>query len=238
MKNYSLGLDFGTLSVRAVIIDTESGEEKATSVSEYAHGVMSSKFIDGSLLPQGYALQHPRDYLESMFSVIAECLEKSGVDPALITGIGVDFTASTVLPVMEDGTPLCFTEEFRNIPHAYVKLWKHHAAQKEADEINALAEKTNAPWLKRYGGTISCEWLFPKVLEVLKEAPDVYNSTARFIEAGDWIVWMLTGKESHSVCAAGFKAIWNEEYGYPDKEFLRALHPDFENVTESKFLKK
>ena len=237
MSKYSLGLDFGTLSVRADLVDIESGEEMASSVSEYAHGIISTKFLDGSSLPADYALQHPRDYLDSMLFVIREAIEKSGIDPALIVGVGVDFTASTVLPVFEDGTPLCFTKEFKNVPHAYVKLWKHHATQKEADEINELAKKTDAPFLKRYGGTISCEWLFPKVLQVLKEAPGVYASTTRFVEAGDWIVWMLTGKETHSVCQAGFKAMWDSESGYPDKEFLKRLHPELENVTDTKISK-
>jgi hypothetical protein len=154
---------------------------------------MSSFFIDGSKLPSDYALQHPQDYLDSMISAIRECIERSGISPELIIGVGVDFTASTVLHVTEDGTPLCFTEKFKNTPHAYVKLWKHHAAQQEADDINRLANSTNAEWIKRYGGTISCEWLFPKVLQVLREAPEVYDRTFRFIEAGDWIVWMLTG---------------------------------------------
>ena len=234
MSKYSLGLDFGTLSVRAVIVDIENGNEMATAVSEYAHGIMSSFFIDGSELPSDYALQHPQDYLDSMISAIRECIERSGISPELIIGVGVDFTASTVLPVTEDGTPLCFTEKFKHTPHAYVKLWKHHAAQKEADDINRLAKSTNAEWIKRYGGTISCEWLFPKVLQVLREAPEVYDRAFRFIEAGDWIVWMLTGKESRSVCTTGFKALWDEECGYPDSAFLKALHPSLENVTKTK----
>ena len=238
MSKYSLGLDFGTLSVRAVIIDIETGEEMAAAVSEYAHGIMSSVFLDGTELPADYALQHPQDYLDSMISVIRECIDRSGISPELIIGVGVDFTASTVLPVTEDGTPLCFTEKFKNTPHAYVKLWKHHAAQNEADDINRLAKETDAKWIKRYGGTISCEWLFPKVLEILHEAPEVYDSSFRFVEAGDWIVWMLTGNESHSVCTTGFKALWDEECGYPDSEFLKALHPSLENVTKTKISDK
>lgn len=237
MSKYSLGLDFGTLSARAIIIDVLTGEEMATSICDYKHGVMSEKFIDDSSLPDNYALQHPMDYLDSMFFVIKDCVEKSKIDTNDIIGIGVDFTASTVMPVLENGTPLCFTEKFKHTPHAYVKLWKHHAAQTEADEINALAKKTEAPWLNRYGGTISSEWLFPKVLQVLKETPEVYENTFRFIEAGDWIVWMLTGKETHSVCTTGFKALWDEEEGYPDKEFLKALNPDFENVVGTKISK-
>ena len=234
MNKYSLGLDFGTLSVRAVLLNLENGEVKATSVSEYAHGIMSTTFLDGSPLPDAYALQHPRDYLDAMIAVITDCLSASDVPPACITGIGVDFTASTVLPVLEDGTPLCFTKEFENEPHAYVKLWKHHAAQAEADAINGLAKRTEAPWLDRYGGTISCEFLFPKVLEILNKAPAVYDRTFRFIEAGDWIVWMLTGKETHSVCTTGFKAMWDEKNGYPDDTFFTALHPALHGIIGTK----
>ena len=233
MSKYSMGIDFGTLSARAVIVDIETGEEKATAVSKYAHGVMSKELL-GLPLPADYALQHPKDYLDSLFVTIKECIERSGVDSADITGIGVDFTASTVLPVTEDGTPLCFLDEYKNEPHAYVKLWKHHASQKEADAINALAKETGAPWIARYGGIISSEWLFPKVLQILRENEQIYNRTFRFIEAGDWIVWQLTGVETHSVCTTGFKAIWSEEDGYPDKEFLKKLDPRLENIVGDK----
>jgi len=234
MHKYSLGIDFGTLSARAVIVDINKKEEVATSVMDFEHGVMSEKFVDGSLLPADYALQHPKDYLDCLYFVIKDCIEKSGIDSTDIIGIGVDFTASTVMPVTHCGTPLCFSDDFKNNPHAYVKLWKHHGAQKEADEINDLAKKTNADWLKKYGGTISSEWLFPKILQILKEAPDVYNKTFRFVEAGDWVVWHLTGKETHSVCTTGFKAMWDEETGYPDKDFLKALHPELENIIGDK----
>lgn len=234
MHKYSLGIDFGTLSARAVIVDINKKEEVATSVMDFEHGVMSEKFVDGSLLPADYALQHPKDYLDCLYFVIKDCIEKSGIDSTDIIGIGVDFTASTVMPVTHCGTPLCFSDDFKNNPHAYVKLWKHHGAQKEADEINDLAKKTNADWLKKYGGTISSEWLFPKILQILKEAPDVYNKTFRFVEAGDWVVWHLTGKETHSVCTTGFKAMWDEETGYPDKDFLKALHPELENIVGDK----
>ena len=234
MSKYSLGIDFGTLSARAVIVDTETKNEVATSVMDYTHGVMSEKFVDGSSLPADYALQHPKDYLDCLYFVIKDSNKKSGIDAKDIIGVGVDFTASTVMPVTNDGTPLCFCDEFKNTPHAYVKLWKHHGAQKEADRINALSKEMNIPWIKKYGGTISSEWLFPKVLQVLNEAPYVYNSAFRFIEAGDWIVWQLTGTETHSVCTTGFKAMWDDETGYPDKEFLKALHPEFENIVGDK----
>ena len=234
MSKYSMGIDFGTLSGRAVIIDIETGEEMATSVLEFSHGVMSEKFINGEALPADYALQHPQDYLDTLYFIIKDCLEKSGVDAADIIGIGVDFTASTVMPVTADGEPVCFLEKYKNDPHAYVKLWKHHAAQSEADEMNTLARQMGEPWIDRYGGTISCEWLWPKVLNILREDEEVYNDTARFIEAGDWMVWQLTGNETHSVCTTGFKGTWSDECGYPSKDFLKALDPRLENIVGDK----
>lgn len=234
MSKYSMGIDFGTLSARAVIVDIETGVEIAEAVKVYEHGVISDTFIDGTPLPKDYALQHPNDYLECLYFTIKQCIEKSNIDTSDIIGVGVDFTASTVLPVDEKGDPLCFSDEFKNNPHAYVKLWKHHAAQKEADDINRLAKSMNEPWLERYGGAISSEWLFPKVLQVLREDETLYNKTYRFIEAGDFIVWKLTGKESHSVCTTGFKAMWNEEDGYPDKKFLKALDERLENIVGDK----
>ena len=139
MSKYSMGIDFGTLSARAIIVDIETGEEKATAVSKYEHGIMA-KDLMGLPLPADYALQHPKDYIDSLIFVVTECLAKADIDSADIIGIGVDFTSTTLLPVTKDGTPLCFSEKYKNEPHAYVKLWKHHAAQKEADEIIKAAE--------------------------------------------------------------------------------------------------
>ena len=229
-----MGIDFGTLSCRTVIVNIDTGKEIAASVKEYEHAVMAYYLPCGKKLPADYALQHPQDYLDNLFFKIKDCIENSKIDASDIIGVGVDFTASTILPVDKDSTPLCFFEKFKSNPHAYVKLWKHHAAQPEADIINKLAKDTNQPWLKQYGGTISSEWQFPKILQIVKESPEVYNETFRFIEAGDWIVWKLTGVETHAICAAGFKAIWSEEAGYPDKSFLKTLHPDLENIAETK----
>ena len=231
-----MGIDYGTLSARTVIADIETGEEMASSVMEYAHGVMSSKLNDDILLPPDFALQHPADYIEVLLFTIKDCIEKSGVNPCDIIGVGVDFTASTILPVDEDGAPLCFKDEFKNNPHAYVKLWKHHAAQKEADDINRVLE--NDELLKKYGGTISCEWLFPKVLQILREDENLFNKTARFIEAGDFIVKFLTGCDSCSVCGAGFKGMWDEVFGYPSKEILKKLDPRLENIIGDKIYDK
>src|SRR5690606_36345258 len=127
------------------------------------------------------------------------------VDPASIVGIGIDFTSCTILPVKADGTPLCTLPEWRDEPHAWVKLWKHHASQPQADEINELARRTGQSWLARYGGTISSEWFFSKVLQTLEEAPEVYHAAERIIEAADWIVWRLCGVETRNTCTAGYK---------------------------------
>lgn len=234
MKRYAMGIDYGTLSARTVLVDIDTEEEVASAVMEYPHGVISDTFLDGKKLPPDYALQHPADYLEVLDCTVTKVLQKSKVPPEEIVGIGVDFTASTILPVTQDGTPLCFLKEFQNRPHSYVKLWKHHAAQKEAEEINRIARERREPWLKRYGGIVSSEWMLPKVWQILKEDEGVYDKTYRFIEAADWLVWQLTGKETHSACTAGFKALWSKKDGYPCSDFFKALDPRMEHIIGDK----
>ncbi|MBO4897707.1 MAG: ribulokinase [Clostridia bacterium] len=230
MTKYSIGLDFGTLSGRAVLVNLENGEEAAESIYEYPHAVMTESLHGKVPLEDDWALQDPKDYLEVLSHTIPDVLRKSGVRPEDVTGVGVDFTSCTILPVLSDGTPLCFKEEYKNCPHAYVKLWKHNAAQKQADKINSLGEK----WLKRYGGKTSAQWTFAKILQVLEENEEIYRKADRFIEAADWIVWQLTGKERRSSCTAGYKALWSKKDGYPGKEFFKKLNPKMENVIEEK----
>jgi len=233
-KKYALGMDFGTLSVRVLLINLENGEETAVSVKNYAHGVMDRCLPCGKKLPADYALQHPSDYTDSMISAIKEVLDISGVNPDEIAGIGVDFTACTVIPVRNDGTPLCLEEKYKNEPHAYVKLWKHHSAAAYADKMAEIAESRKESFLKYYSGKISSEWLIPKIWEILDENEALYNDADKFIEAGDWITWMLTGKETRNACCAGYKATWNAGDGYPSKDFLKALDPRLENLVEDK----
>ena len=121
-------------------------------------------------------------------------LAETGVDPAEVVGVGIDFTSCTMLPTTADGTPLCRLHGLRRDPHAWVKLWKHHAAQPEADLINAVAAERGEPWLARYGGKISSEWFIAKSLQILREAPEVYARADRLIEGADWAVWQLTGR--------------------------------------------
>jgi L-ribulokinase len=172
--------------------------------------------------------------LDVLSNTIPDILNKSGVSADDVIGIGIDFTACTILPVMNDGTPLCFLDEYKNNPHSYVKLWKHHSAQDKANRLNEIASNMGEEWLQRYGGKISSEWLFPKVWQILDEDPEIYNKTDKFIEAIDWVVWQLTGKETRNSCTAGYKAIWNKKDGYPNKAFFRALDPRLKNVVEEK----
>lgn len=237
MKTYTIGIDFGTLSGRCVLVDCESGQEIAQSVCDYAHGVMDETLPNGKKLPPLFALQHPADYLEVVKTTVREVLIKSGIAPEQVKGIGIDFTACTVLPVDANGTPLCMLPEFEDEPHAYVKLWKHHAAQPEADELNALAEKRNESWLKAYGGRISSEWALPKLLETLRNAPQVYEKTARFMEAADWLVSKLIGEEIHSLPFAGYKGLYHKGE-YPSNAFMTALDKGLDGVVGTKLSEK
>ena len=234
MKKYVIGLDFGTLSGRAILVDTANGQEIAEAVYEYPHGVMDACLPSGKELPPMFALQHPLDYIEAIRFTVPAVLQKANVSPDAVVGMGIDFTASTVLPVDQEGTPLCLLPDLTDEPHAYVKLWKHHAAEPQANEINALAESRGEAWLANYGGSVSCEWMLPKILEILRNAPDIYARTARFTEAGDWLSRVLTGKETHSAVFAGYKALWNSESGFPSDDFFKALDPRLGGIVGSK----
>ena len=234
MSKYSIGVDFGTLSGRAVLVDVRNGEDLASSTYEYPHGVMDSVLPTGMKLGHDYALQHPQDYVDVLYHTIPDVLKKSGVNSNDVIGIGTDFTACTVLPVLADGTPLCFLEDLKSEPHAYVKLWKHHAAQDHANRLNEIAENMAEPWLKNYGGKISSEWSIPKLWQVLEEAPEIYEQMDRWVEAADWIIWQLTGIYMANSCTAGYKAMYNKTTGYPNKAFFAALDPRLENVVAEK----
>ncbi len=234
MSKYSIGVDYGTLSGRALIVNVETGEELASSVYEYPHSVMSETLPCGKKLGFDWALQHPQDYLDVLYNTIPEVLKQSSVSADDVVGIGLDFTACTILPAKRDGTPLCFLPEYKSEPHAYVKLWKHHAAQAQANKLNEIAEARNETWLKNYGGKISSEWAIPKIWQVLDEAPEIYDAADTFIEAADWVVWQLCGKENRNSCCAGYKEMWNKKTGYPSNDFFKALDPGLENVVDEK----
>jgi L-ribulokinase len=235
VASYAIGVDFGTGSGRAILVDVADGRQLATAVSEYLHGVIDDVLpLDGRrvVLPPDWALQDPEDYIRVFRETIPAVLRESGIDPADVVGVGIDFTACTILPTTADGTPLAVIPEFRANPHAWVKLWKHHAAQPDADRINAVAEATNQPWLDRYGGRISSEWFFSKALQILDEAPEIYAAADRIIEGGDWVVWRLTGVETRNAAAAGYKALWSKRDGFPDASYFAALDPRLAGVVD------
>ncbi|KAD4060610.1 ribulokinase [Arthrobacter yangruifuii] len=231
---YVVGIDYGTLSGRAVVIRVEDGEEMGSAVCTYRHGVMDTVLAATSEpLPPDWALQVPADYIEVLRQAVPAAVQAAGVAPESIIGVGTDFTACTMVPVTADGTPLNELPGLRDRPHAYVKLWRHHAAQAQADRINRLAEERRETWLPRYGGLISSEWEFAKALQVLEEDPALYGLMDHWVEAADWIVWQLTGSYVRNACSAGYKGIL-QDGAYPDRSFLAALNPGFAGFVEEK----
>ncbi len=238
---FTVGVDFGTLSGRAVVVRVADGAEVASAVHDYPHAVMDSSLTAGLAaqsgqpvpLPADWALQVPRDYVEVLQQAVPAAVRAAGISPEQVIGIGTDFTACTVLPVQADGTPLCELPEFADRPHAYVKLWRHHAAQPHADRINELAHARREPWISRYGGLISSEWEFAKGLQLLEEDREVYDRMDHFVEAADWVVWQLSGRYLRNACTAGYKGIY-QDGRYPDRDFLAALNPDFAGFAQDK----
>ena len=231
---YVIGVDFGTLSARALLVEVESGRSIAEYTSEYRHAVLDSVLPSGKPLPLGTALQVPGDYVESLSLSVRGVVKNAGVSPSDVIGLGIDFTASTMLPIAEDGTPLCETDKYKDNLHAYVKLWKHHTATKEAEEITALAKKMDERFIYASGGKLSAELMIPKVIETLRCAPEVYADAHRFVEAADWLSLVLTGKETRSPAFAGYKAGWTLDGGYPSNEFFTALDSRLDGFTDTK----
>lgn len=229
-----VGVDYGTLSGRAVVVRVADGEELGSAVHEYAHGVVDEVLPStGERLPPEWALQVPADYVEVLRTAVPQALSAAGIDPSQVVGIGVDFTSSTLVPVTEDGTPLCELDAFAGRKHAYVKLWKHHAAQSQATRITALAQARDESWLARYGGLVSSEWQFAKGLQLYEEDRELYDAAWRLVEAADWIVWQLGGSYGKNACSAGYKG--NLQDGtYPGADFLEALSEGFGDFVTSK----
>lgn len=231
-RSYSIGLDYGTNSVRTVIVDTADGREIATAVWNYANGT------EGVILARdpNLARQHPADYIIGAEQTITKALALAkrsvkGFTPAEIIGIGVDTTGSTPLPVDVQGRPLALTSRFRKNPAAMAWLWKDHTGVAEAAEITELARKLRPQYLAKCGGTYSSEWFFSKILRCLRTSPEIFEAAALWVECADWIPAMLTGTEAPDqitvgICAAGHKAMYADEWGgYPDAEFLSKLDP-------------
>jgi L-ribulokinase len=235
MAKYALGVDFGTESARALLVDVANGREVATHVVKYPHGVIGEALPTGPKLGKDWALQHPDDWVYTLAKSVRAVLKASKAKPEEVIGIGIDFTACTMLPVSADGTPFCTLPKYAKNPNAWPKLWKHHAAQAQADRINAMARRLGCDFLDRYGGKLSSEWMYAKSLQILEEAPEIYNEAARLIEGADWIVWQMTGVEKRNACTAGYKAAFEPKTkSYPPKEFFAAVNPAWANLVEEK----
>jgi L-ribulokinase len=257
-----LGLDFGTESVRAIVVDRRGGTAGA-AVAGYRHGQIVTGSDAAVRLfeqppPHTYALQHPWDWIESSAAATREAVVKAGVGADAIAGIGVDFTSCTMLPCTAEGRPVCLAWEpgpgketspprsgLAADPHAWPKLWKHHGALEQAERINDIARGRDETWLACYGGTVGLEWFFPKMLEVIERSPHVAEAAEVWLEGGDWLVWQLVGAPwlggttppaelARSTCQAGYKALWSAARGYPSQEFLRAVHPKLAEAAREK----
>ena len=229
---YTIGLDYGTNSVRALIVNVANGAEVAAAVWTYAHGTQGVVLARDPNL----ARQHPADYLKGAEITIKQALataKKSvkGFSASQVIGIGVDTTGSTPLPVDANGQPLVFQKKYANNPAALAWLWKDHTSVNEAAEITALAKKMRPQFLAKCGGTYSSEWFWSKLLHCLRTAPEVFNAAHSWVELSDFVPASLTGTEHPDkfiagVCAAGHKAMWNAKWGgYPDAAFLSKLNP-------------
>lgn len=235
MNKCFVGLDFGTLSCRGVAIDSEDGRVIATAESPYRHGVIEGRMAHKDIpLPPEWYLQDPEDWLESMTTVVRGLLKNGNIPPEAVAALGTDFTSCTLIPCRKDGTPLCLEERFKDEPNAWPKLWKHHGAQIYVEEIEKKA-KEHTTWLREYfGNAVSCEWAFPKILQVVRESPEVYEAADYFVEAVDWIVLKLTGRLVRTAGVLGVNSFYIGGRGYPDREFCRLLDPLMEDVSETK----
>ena len=227
-RRVTIGVDYGTESGRVLLLNLRTGEEIAVVEVRYPHGVIDSILpSSGEDLPPDTALQDPGDYLEVLYRGIPAALAAGHVSAQEVIGLGIDFTSCTVLPVNDDGIPLCQLDLWRARPHAWVKLWKHHSAQPIADRLNEVGHDRNEEFLSRYGGRLSSEWYFPKLIEIWLEDRAIFDTMSAFVEATDWIVWHLTGSLTRAACSAGYKACWSAADGLPSRAFFEAAYPGF-----------
>jgi len=234
MKRYTIGIDFGTLSGRAILMDAYNGEILSSSICEYGSGVIDKELPCQKKLPPKTALQNAADYVQVLSTTVRDVLSKARVSSEDVAAVGIDFTSCTMLPVDKDMRPLMFDEKYKDEPHAYVKLWKHNSATKEGNDINRIAAERGESWLSIYGGKTSAEWMFAKILQIKREAPEIYDSTYMFMNSADWMTYLLTGEITNSTSFAGYKELWNDETGFPSTEFFRALCPDMEHIIGTK----
>ena len=234
----ALGLEFGTESVRAVLVDA-IGRELGVGIHSYRHDQITKKLPGTEQpLPMNYALQSPGDWIESASLATGDAIAVSGIDPDRVVGIAVDFTSCTMLPTMVDSTPLCELAKYAATPLAWPKLWKHHGAVEQTDRMNQIAAERNETFMARYGGTIGLEWFFPKLLETIDGAPEIADAAEVWLEAGDWFVWKLVGCDAaslpRSTCQAGYKALWSAQDGFASQDYLNAVDPRLAEAARSK----
>lgn len=227
MGSYVIGIDFGTLSARAVLVRARDGEIAAQRVLDYPHGVLGGP-------GPGWALHVPEDYLTALEGTVPPLLSGAGVSPKQVSGVAWDVTSCTILPALADGTPVSSLPRFRENPHALVKLWKHLAAEPQARRAAEAAREVCPELLEDYGGTVSAQWMLPKILQVLEEAPEVYEASELFLEVTDWLTLVLTGSLSRSRCCAGFKSFYRAGHGYPPPAFLKRLDPRLERLASER----
>ena len=232
MKKYALGLDYGTLSVRALFVDIETGEEAATAVYEYPHGVMTETLPDGTALPDNFALEHLQDFVEGLEYVITNGMKDGGIQPEAVIGIGIDVTTATMFPIDEKGVPLYTYPEFAQHPQAWMKLWKHHGAIEMADRMLEVAKERGESWLSYYGDWLSSELFMPKAVELAVKDPEVFERAYNIIEAADWLVWLLPDEMTRSASLAGCNSLYRKDTGSPSKEYFKAVYPEAENIPD------
>lgn len=238
---YAIGLDYGTNSVRCLVVNVADGSEVGTSVYEYESG-QAGILLDPS--DHNVARQNPADYVKGLEVTILEAVKQakqsdSSFDPSQIIGIGVDTTGSTPIPVDAEGQPLAYKDAFKDNLNAYVWLWKDHTGYAEAAEITQLAQKEHPEYLAKCGGTYSSEWFFSKILHCLRVDPSVYDAAYTWVEHADWMTGILTGTDRPDTlkrcrCAAGHKAFFNADWGgYPAKDFLMKLDPKLGSLRDT-----
>lgn len=229
---YTIGLDYGTLSCRGIIADVSNGAIVAEAEFVYPHGVISETLPTGEILPPLYALQDPDDYTKALEYVVPQLMRKSGLSPQLIEAIAIDATSSTVIPVDSQFVPLCKKTQFARNKHAWPKLWKHHAASEQADELNRAAREQDLPVLSDYGGYIGPENLIPKVMQICRESPEVYEAAETFIEYCDYLTSILVGEEIRSGSLLTCKSLWTPENGYPKPAFFESIDPIYKGIPD------
>lgn len=229
MMKYSLGVDFGSLSARAVLYNVSDGSYVHSAEAYYEHGIYETRHpYTGDPLPVSSALQRPEDFVKALEQSIKQVMQEAQVAPQDVIGVSVDCTSCSLISVDKDYKPLCWKAAYRTSRHSYVKMWKQHTAVREAEEISEKAGSEG----DRFGGKIMSEWGIPKILETLRYDPKVYRATYRFMEIGDWLIYLLTGQESMSYCSAGYKFMWKPGVGYPSKAFFASLDKRLRNLED------